>query len=158
MNALEFADEHLFSFPGLSNRCWYDDDHGNTIGGIGLMLRPCDMAKIGILFLNRGQAPDRCVSENWIDVSTGPQISLNHFFDSLDHNVYGFLWWVGEQNELQYYSAWGRYGQFVFCIPDLNLVAVTSSELAFGRFVIDQQEADNLDLITNSLLPCVQKL
>jgi len=152
MSALEFADEYLFSFLGITNRFWYDDDHGRSIGGMGLMLRPRDMAKIGLLFLNKGKSPDRCVSEEWVNVSTSSQITINHSFASLDYYNYGYLWWIGEQDGIDYYTAWGRHGQFIFCVPELNLIIVTTSDIAFDPIVIDKQEADNLYLITHFVL------
>jgi CubicO group peptidase (beta-lactamase class C family) len=157
MNALEFADEYLFNFLGIGNRFWYDDDHGKSIGGMGLMLQPRDMAKIGILFLNKGKSPKLCVSENWVNLSTNLQITLNYSFGSLNHFNYGYLWWNGHAGGFDYYTAWGRHGQFIFCIPELNLVVVTTSDIAFDPIVIDKQEADNLDLIVNYTLPSIRQ-
>jgi hypothetical protein len=37
------------------------------------------------------------------------------------------------------------------------MVAVTQSNIALNPIVSDKQEADNLDLIVNYLLPAVQK-
>ena len=156
MNALEFADEYLFNILGISNHFWYDDDHGKSIGGFGLMLRPRDMAKIGILFLNKGKTPIRCISEDWVNQSTSLQITLNYSFGSLEQFNYGYLWWNGEASGYDYFIAWGRHGQFIFCIPVLNVVAVTTSDIAFDPIVIDKQEADNLELIINYMLPSIK--
>ncbi len=156
MNAMEFADQYLFSYLGITNRYWYDDDHGNSIGGFGLMLRPRDLAKIGLLFLNNGKTPKLCASENWVNISTTSHFTINHSFGSLKNYNYGYLWWIGNVNGYDYYTAWGRHGQFIFCIPELNLVLVATSELAFDPIIIDKQEADNLDLIVNYLLPAIQ--
>ncbi len=163
MNALEFADEYLFKYLGISNRFWYDDDHGNTIGGHGLMLRSRDMAKIGILFLNKGKTPEQCISENWINKSTDSQVPINHSYGSLEKYNYGYLWWVGEQDGYKYYTAWGQTGFFIFCMPELNLVVVTTSIIPFDEFnnldriASNKQEADNLDFIVNYVLPSVQE-
>jgi CubicO group peptidase (beta-lactamase class C family) len=156
MNALEFANKYLFNFLGINNLYWWDDDHGNSIGGHGLMMRPRDMAKIGILFLNKGITPDRCVSENWISKSTSLEIVLNYSFAGVVFN-YGYLWFNGMVSGYDFYTAWGKTGSFIFCIPELNMVAVTQSNIALNPIVSDKQEADNLDLIVNYLLPAVQK-
>lgn len=63
--------------------------------------------------------------------------------------------WNGRAGEFDYFTAWGRHGQFIFCIPEINLVAITTSEIALDPVIIDQQEADNLDLIIHYLLPSI---
>ena len=72
--AREFAATHLFGPLGIDlpaddtphgqsradvfgNRgvSWPTDPHGNSTGGWGLVLRPRDMARFGLLYLNRGR-------------------------------------------------------------------------------------------------------
>ena len=155
MNALRFADEYLFNNLGINDRFWYDDDRGNTIGGHGLMLRPRDMAKIGVLMLNKGKTPDVCLSEDWVTESTDDHVLINHDYGSLEHYDYGYLWWVGEQDGYDYYTAWGLTGHFIFCVPELDLVVIITSEISSDRDVQNQQELDDVELLVNYVLPSI---
>ena len=43
--------------------------------------------------------------------------------------LYGYGWWIREMAELPVFYAWGYGGQFIFCVPDLDLVVVTTSSI-----------------------------
>jgi len=40
---------------------------------------------------------------------------------------YGYGWWIRELNGYRTYYAWGYGGQFIFIVPQLELVVVTTS-------------------------------
>ena len=88
-----------------------------------MFLRPRDMAKIGLLFLNDGRwNGEQIISEDWIEQSTAQHVTLP------GDNGYGYLWWRdsvhvnGEEVEL--ISARGNGGQFIFVLPELDMVVV----------------------------------
>ena len=41
--------------------------------------------------------------------------------------LYGYGWWIRELAGRQVYYAWGYGGQFIFIVPDLEMVVVTTS-------------------------------
>ena len=93
---------------------------------MGLAAR--DLAKIGFLYLNNGYWNGQSiVSEDWVKESTGQQIQ------AFRHPIYGtfgygYQWWVKDIDGCSSFRAWGRRGQFVVVIPELDLViAVTSA-------------------------------
>ncbi len=87
------------------------------------------MAKLGVLFLQRGfSGNDIIILPLWVTVSTNPQQQLGSTYGALKNIDYGYLWW--QDNSLPYkaFLAWGYGGQFIYCVPDLNLVVVTSAQ------------------------------
>lgn len=135
--AKEFAATHLFGPLGIdlpaddtphgqsraavfSNRgvSWPTDPHGNSTGGWGLVLRPRDMARFGLLYLNRGRWNGvQIVPAWWVEESVTPHTP-----------GYGYLWWLRDVNGVFVYSAAGRGGQHIFCVPEHELVVVVASE------------------------------
>lgn len=116
MSAAEYADEHLFGPLGITNYEWAADDAGRNWGYSSLYLTPRDMAKIGYLFLNDGEWDgEQLVSKGWVKEAT------RHRIDANLRDGYGYQWWVDDDS---YYLALGYMGQFIFVIPDHDMVAV----------------------------------
>lgn len=119
---LEFADEHLFTPLGITSYEWQTDPQGRASGGWGLFLTPRDMAKLGYLYLNEGQWDgEQIISADWIAASTEPRVSVNTELNQ----SYGYFWWIYPD----FYAAQGLEGQFIFVVPDQNLVVTFTSQL-----------------------------
>jgi CubicO group peptidase (beta-lactamase class C family) len=85
-----------------------------------MYLKPHDMAKIGLLYLNEGRWEDKqLVPSSWVQASTSPQIRSGTLSDN-----YGYQWWVDSRG---YYMALGFAGQFIFVVPEKNMVVVFTS-------------------------------
>ena len=116
MSAAEYADEYLFEPLGITNYEWSTDDNGRNWGYTGLYMRPRDMAKLGYLFLKNGEWDgDQLVSKEWVREAT------QHRIDANLRDGYGYQWWVDDDG---YYLALGYKGQFIFVIPEHDMVAV----------------------------------
>jgi CubicO group peptidase (beta-lactamase class C family) len=81
------------------------------------------MMRIGLLVLQRGRWGERqLVSREWIDQSTSEQTQLD------GGKPYGYLWWrttfPHRGRQVSAIFAGGNGGQYIFVIPDLELVAV----------------------------------
>ncbi len=77
----------------------------------------------GDLYLKRGLVNGRqVVPAAWGDASFVPR-ARSHWSEQL----FGYGWWMREMSGRQVYYAWGYGGQFVFIVPDLELVVVTTS-------------------------------
>lgn len=131
MTAQKFADEILFAPLGITDAEWQLSPlgHAQTAGGLGLRSR--DLLKFAELY-NRGGAwgGRRLVPESWVDTSLTPHARID------DNNEYGYLWWltfveIGGRSVGVFYMS-GSGGNRVFAVPDLDLVAVITSE-NFGR-------------------------
>ena len=126
MYADEFAEQYLFGPLGITDYRWHRSSDGtiNTQGG--LSLRPRDMAKIGLLFLDGGKWKGRqIVSQHWVSESVKARLPAWYGLN------YGYQWWSGKalvnDKEIESFFAWGRGGQYIFVIPDCELVAVITS-------------------------------
>ena len=92
-SALEFAEESLFRPMAFRNYEWmHQDPSGMDNGGYGLRLRPIDMQKFGLLYMNgglwRGQ---RLISEQWVKQSFQP---WNRSAPEMRQPNYGWFWWA----------------------------------------------------------------
>ncbi len=127
-HAEEFAKETLFE--PLSIRTW--DWGGMRTDGYNLMdgsleLRPRDMAKLGQVVVSGGAWGDTELFEgDWIERSTAWSVDTHERFEG-----YAYLWWKtlmtgagGERFEVTVANGWGS--QFIFVVPALELVVVTT--------------------------------
>jgi len=116
MSAAEYAEEHLFGSLGITDYIWETDKMGRNWGYSNLYMRPRDMAKIGYLFLEEGQWDgQQIVSKHWVLEAT------QHRIDGNICDGYGYQWWTDNDG---YYLAIGYMGQFIFVIPEHDIVIV----------------------------------
>ncbi|HEV8315092.1 MAG TPA: serine hydrolase, partial [Burkholderiaceae bacterium] len=67
-STLDFAREQLFKPLGITDIVWRQDPQGLATGGFGLYMLPRDLAKIGYLYLRRGQWDGRqLIAAAWVD-------------------------------------------------------------------------------------------
>jgi CubicO group peptidase (beta-lactamase class C family) len=152
----EFADTHLFGPLGITDWQWDSDPQGYPYGGHGLQLRTEDMAKFGVLFLDRGRwHGEQMISSRWVVDASDKQFELGVGYGPLSDIHYGFLWWLDRGLEHRVFIAWGWGGQFVFCVPALELVVATSSDWWVPLDQANVQETAILHAIVDELLPAV---
>ncbi|UCC71483.1 MAG: serine hydrolase [Gemmatimonadota bacterium] len=117
----EFAEVYLFAPLSVSEYTWGRMSDGETLEtGGGLSLRPRDMAKFGQLYLNGGRWGDvQVVSEGWVTESIQQQAP---------DRGYGYQWWLTsfsvDGRVVDSYTGIGWGGQYVFVIPELDMVVV----------------------------------
>jgi CubicO group peptidase (beta-lactamase class C family) len=90
----------------------------------GLNGRAIDFAKFGSLYLNRGEWDGkRVVPASWVEEST----RMDTTTDPAD--FYQYFWWVDVVHpERGRFMARGNYGQFIYVVPDKDLVIVRFGE------------------------------
>ena len=123
--------ESLFEPLGIERVSWYRNAEGHPHTGGGLDLRSRDMARFGLLYLRDGVWGDRqVIPKSWV------QSSLSRHVDFEPRNRrsvgYGYWWWVyppdpngaGEQD---IYAASGWKGQFIFIVPEHDMVVVVTA-------------------------------
>ncbi len=152
-----YMGREFFGPLGITDWLWDKDPQGYAYGGHGVHLRTEDLAKLGILFLNNGVwSGQEVVSPEWVGESTAPRFLWGDSWGPLDKLNYGYLWWVAETAGYPMYLAWGWGGQFVFCVPDLDLVVATAADGEVYSAQAEAQELGILRAIVNDLLPGVR--
>ncbi len=126
----ELAKDNLFDPLGITEWKWERIPGGFVNSAWGLHMRPIDLAKIGYLFLNSGtwQAQE-LFDENWRNRSTRRRLFVSSYYG------YGYNWWsftnvadaVRTIKNNDVFFSWGEGGQFLFVVPHLNLVVVTTA-------------------------------
>jgi len=156
MDTADFADAYLFADLGISDRRWDRDRQGRRFGGHGLQLRTEDTAKLGILFLDRGSwGEDELVPAEWVSEATAIQWEGGSDYDPLQGVHYGFLWWLAHAEGHPVFIGWGWGGQFVFCVPVLDLVVAVSARWQVNEPQASSQEVAILEVIVDKLLPLI---
>ena len=153
MSSYNFAKQYLFQPLGISDHSWSTDKQGLNNGAAGLRLTPQDMLKIGGLYLNGGiYNNNQVVSKGWITKATTAKITTGSVIPFASD--YGYLWWNGRAYSHNYYFASGWGGQFIFIVPDLNLVVVASNEWSgIPSAIAGEQWYNTLNLIVNEIIP-----
>ena len=143
MTTLAFAIQNLFEPLGITAHPWLVDPQGIHFGGSALALRPRDMAKFGYLYLNNGTWDgEQIVSSDWVATSTNEHVTIYGGTFS-----YGYQWWINSPSD--YYCARGYQGQYIFVVPEEDLVVVFSSDMDDIYISMDF-------LVTDYIVPAVQ--
>jgi CubicO group peptidase (beta-lactamase class C family) len=118
-----FAREKLAGPLGIDLRPWTTDPQGIFFGGNEMRMTPRDLHRFGELFLAEGEIDgSRIVPREWIETSWIPRTTSR--FNS---HRYGYGWWIKEVDGHPVYFAWGYGGQYLFLVPDLELIVITTS-------------------------------
>ncbi len=97
---------------------------GGGHSGGGIFINTLDMARFGLLFLNKGKwGKDQVISEAWIQKATTP---------STPNPNYGYLWWINTKGD-RHWEGWsedlfyaaGFGGNFIVVDREHDLVVVT---------------------------------
>jgi CubicO group peptidase (beta-lactamase class C family) len=139
----DYAREHLFSPLGIESWYWKKTPTGlsDTEGGLYLTAR--DLAKIGYLYLNDGVwEGKRILPEGWVAESTSGKVDDSRGLRS--GRKYGYQWWlVPYQSHGAGYArtALGYGGQFLFVVPEHDLVAVFTGWNIYEGPTLEAQHA-----------------
>ena len=129
MNTLSFSRRYLFEPLGIRVLAWDRDPRGYYMGGNNMHLSPREMLRFGQIYLNGGRHGDRQIlSEEWIDHSWSPTIRWGY-----SGRGYGYGWWFRRIRGHDVWYASGYGGQYIFVVPSLDLIVVTTCSLEAGR-------------------------
>ncbi|KGE18394.1 serine hydrolase domain-containing protein [Paenibacillus wynnii] len=128
----KFAEQQLFQYLGITAYRWEMDPQGTHTGGFGLHLKPKDMAKLGLLYLQQGNWEGRqLILPATVQHSTTPHLEA----DKPYKGFYGWHWWVSSFSndakpsvEVPFHMALGFGGQYIVVVPSYDLVVVITSD------------------------------
>jgi CubicO group peptidase (beta-lactamase class C family) len=131
-----YAEKHLFQPLGIGDYHWKKTPGGWPDTEGGLYLKAEGLAKIGSLVLHGGAwEGEQIVPAAWVAEMTSRKVADVAPQDPGWNDGYGYLWWLlGEQAQgvPQVYAALGYGGQFLFVVPERDLVAVFTGWNIYG--------------------------
>jgi CubicO group peptidase (beta-lactamase class C family) len=134
-----FAQASLARPLGFTLPRWPQDPQGVYFGGNDMLMTPRQMVAFGELYLNDGRAGDlQLFPRGWVTQSFVPRGRSRWGND----REYGYGWWIRSLNGEPAYYAWGYGGQFVFVVPSVRMVLVTTSDANVSR-----ERREHLDAI-----------
>ncbi len=148
MSTAAFARRYLFGPLGIASPAWDRDPRGFYVGGNNMALTPRDLVRIGELYVSGGSVAGRHVlTESWIEESWRP-----YRRSSWNGYGYGYFWWYRRSGSYDVHFAWGYGGQYLFVVPELQLVVVATSSLARGG---RRHRAEIHQLLDRFIVPAV---
>ena len=144
MHALGYAERFLFKPLGIARKFWLTNAEGHTHAGGGLALTARDTAKFGQLYLMNGRwEGQQVVPESWVGESLKMHVDMT--VKGQPPSGYGYLWWVlaphWQGNGKQYvFAARGRLGQYIFVVPEYDMVVVVFGDAKTGSETIKPME------------------
>lgn len=124
-SAQEFIKTELLGKMGITNYHWDPDVSGLPKSAAGSSMRSRDMLKWGLMVMDKGVwNSEQLIPAEFVELAISP-IHRSSFSN------YGFFWW-GEDVEVDgktyaIKSGRGAGGQFIFMVPDIDLVIVVTA-------------------------------
>lgn len=148
-DVLSFARETLFDPLGIQDVRWEWTKDKVPIAWARIWLKPNDLAKIGLLYLQKGQWDrEQIIPAQWIEDSLTPHAYpknavnvlnrdqtrdrerttrnwVGQQFFRLYNDGYGYQWWLDRRGA---YAAFGTNGQFLIVSPADRLILVATAK------------------------------
>ncbi|HEV7775861.1 MAG TPA: serine hydrolase [Luteibacter sp.] len=146
----EFAAEVLEKPLGIDKVQWNRSPEGIGMGGGGTRYRSRDLAKFGELALEGGRWQGKqVIPEAFVKAMLTPHAQAR------EDAEYGYFWWHFHfQVNGRDVTAWamsGNGGNYVFVVPERQLVAVITSKAYNQRYAHPQSQAIFRDYVLKSL-------
>lgn len=108
-----------------------------------------DFARLGKLYLNKGNWNGiQLIDSSFVDKATSSADLLDE--DGFKNTNYGYQFWIAERGGYQVFYARGLWGQYVICIPELDMIVVRLGR-KFGKHLDDGHHHDFYKFIDAAL-------
>ncbi|MFZ1292033.1 MAG: serine hydrolase [Melioribacteraceae bacterium] len=156
LTSLEYLRDNLLSKMEIEINDWKRDPQGFYFGGNDMYFSTRNMAVLGLLYLNNGIINNKqIVPKRWVENSLEIHAGGTGAWGVMKNIGYGNLWWLGEIDNYKVFMALGHGGQFVLCVPELDLIIATNSYSEIWWDEANIQELAILDIIGNYIIPAV---
>jgi CubicO group peptidase (beta-lactamase class C family) len=121
----DYASEKLWKPLGAENDAYWnlDKENGYEKAFCCFISDARDFARLGKLYLNKGSWNGmQIVDSSFVEESVKPAPLLDIFGNQNDK--YGFKWWLVNHKGKEIFYARGILGQYVICVPELNMIVV----------------------------------
>ncbi|MFT4927926.1 MAG: CubicO group peptidase (beta-lactamase class C family) [Phenylobacterium sp.] len=150
-----WADQQFYAKLGITDYDWQSQPDGYPEGSARMLMRPRDMLKVGITYLNGGQwQGEQVIPADWVKAVSTVQ-------SSSDAGDYSYLFWLrtlkgkerGKEQgkEIRYLSADGDGGQYINIVPSENMVIVMTQGNYFEWPVYSKQAQEIMGLVLRGL-------
>ncbi len=143
---LDYLKPRLFDPLGIESPDWGATAEGYNFGGYGLFIRTEDIAKFGLLYLQKGQWHGKqLLPEKWVAEATSKQVDNRKAPSGKTSDWqqgYGFQFWRCQHNA---YRGDGRDGQICLVLPEQDAVIAITAHTG--------QMQSELNLVWDKLLP-----
>lgn len=135
MKLLDFLTWKLFMPLGIDSVRWNRTPDGANEGGCGIHVSVDDIAKLGLLYLNKGVwNGKRILSEAWVNEATH-FVSDNSMNGTPDWcSGYGYQFWMMSREG---FRGDGAFGQLCIVLPERDMVIAVQTELGDMQREID---------------------
>jgi CubicO group peptidase (beta-lactamase class C family) len=139
----DWAHTNFYSKLGITDYDWQSQPDGLPEGAARMHMRPRDMMKVGVTYLNNGVWDDvQVIPTNWVEEVSTVQANGD----------YSYFFWIRQLNGVNYISADGDGGQYINIFPEENMVIVMTQGNYLG-WPLYRNQAN--DMMGNFILPAV---
>jgi len=122
-NVREWANDNFYKRLGIEDFDWQSQPDGYPEGSARMYLRPRDMLKIGITYLNQGKwNGEQVIPSQWVFDCFETQV------DPSDGD-YSYYFWLRELDGVHYLSADGDGGNYINVFPEQDMVVIFTQGL-----------------------------
>ena len=143
----DWADINFYSKLGITDYDWISQPDGIPEGGARMHMRPRDMLKVGVTYLNNGVwAGEQVIPAQWVEEC------INR---SGAHSIagdYSYFFWHRTLDGISYISAEGDGGQYINIFPEQNMVIVMTQG-NYSQFQLYGAQAD--EIMGTYILPAI---
>ena len=131
----DYLKPRLLEPLGIDDYVWETSPEGVSIGGYGLHVRTESIAKLGQLYLQKGQWQGRqLVPAAWVAAATSRQVSNGSDPASDWEQGYGYQFW---RTRYDNYRGDGAFGQYCLVLPEHDAVVAITSGVKSMQAVLD---------------------
>ena len=147
---IDFLTPRLFEPLGIKDADWEVNPQGINVGGWGLRVKTEDMAKLGLLYLQKGKWGDQQIlTEEWVNAATSEQIKTVAGDEDPSNDWsqgYGYQFWQTTHNA---FRGDGAFGQYIIVLPEKDAVIIMTANA--------QNMQDEINLVWEHILPAFQE-
>ena len=144
---IDYLRPRLFDPLGIDRAGWQQYPDGRDIGFSGLHATTDAIARLGLLYLQRGiWNGTRLLSEEWVAEATRVQVDNPNEPQPDWRQGYGFQFWMARHG----YRGDGAYGQFCVVLPEQDVVIATTAATENMQGILDAAWAHLLPAMTDS--------
>lgn len=146
-NVRAWAMENFYHKLGITDLDWQSQPDGYPEGAARMFIRPRDMLKIGVTYLNNGMwNGEQVIPETWVAACLDVK-------EQTTSGDYSYYFWLRNLDGVSYLSADGDGGNFINIFPDQNMVIViTQGNYLLWPFYVNQAD----DIMKNYIFPAIQ--